>query len=153
MVDPLSSLGIAAVAFLSGFVQSETGKKFIEGIIGKLGEKVLDAGLEKTNQLRRLIVSKLSGNANAERALEAAEQGNQKALEDVADYLKVAMKEDEEFASQVQAIVKEINIGVLEESNQVQNQTVQSGGIGYQTQTGHDNTNFIGGTHYHGEKP
>ncbi len=151
MADPFSALGIAAFAFLNGFMQSDQGKKFIESIVGKLGEKTLEAGLKKADELKQKVVQRLRGNANAEKALVAAEQGDRKALEDVADYLKVAMKEDQDFAEQVKILVQEIRIDESENTSQVQNQTVESGGVGYQTQTGNENTNFIGGTHYHGK--
>lgn len=118
MADPLSALGMVALAFGSSFLQSEAGKKFIESIVGKLGETIAASGLEKANELRRAIWNKLRGNPNAERALSAAEQGNEKALETVAAHVQLAMAEDKEFAVQVQQIAEEIvNIGKIEGRN------------------------------------
>lgn len=118
MTDPFSALGISALAFGHSFLQSETGKKFIESIVGKLGETVAISGLEKITQLRQAIWNKLRGNVNAEKALTAAEQGNQKALEMVAAHVQLAIAEDEKFATQVQQIAEEIvNIGKIEGRN------------------------------------
>lgn len=121
MVDPISALGIAAFAFLNGFVQSEPGKKFVEGIVGKLGEKTLEAGLEKGGELKRKIAERLSGNPKAESAIAAADQGDQKALKSVAAHLQLEMDEDEVFATELQQMAEQIiNIGKIEGHN-VQN--------------------------------
>jgi hypothetical protein len=130
MAEPFSATFIAALALLNTFRQTETGKKFIEGIVGHLGENVLDTSLEKINELRKLIWAKLRGNAGAEQALAAAEQGSEPALKDVAGYLKVAMKEDEAFAAQVQQMAQEIVIIGKIKGRNVQN---ISGGEGYQS--------------------
>jgi hypothetical protein len=121
MTEPFSALFITGLAFLTSFAQSEPGKKFIESIIGKLGEKVLEGGLEKIHQLRQLIVQKLSGNPKATRALEEASTGDQTALRSVAAHLELEMNEDEAFAAQVKQIAQEIvNIGTISGQN-VQN--------------------------------
>jgi hypothetical protein len=120
-VEPISVLGIAVLAFLNGFVKSELGKKFIESIVGKLGEKTLEAGLERGGELKRKIVERLSGNANAESAITAAEQGDQEALRTVAEHLQLAMDADESFAAELQQMADQIiNIGKIEGQN-VQN--------------------------------
>jgi hypothetical protein len=125
MSDPFSALGIAAFAFLSHFAQSEPGKKFIESIVGKLGEKTLETGLQKAGELKAIVIKKLRGNKQAEQAIAAAEQGNQKALQTVGAYLNVAMMEDEAFATQVRQMAEQIiNIGKIEGRNI---QTVYSG--------------------------
>lgn len=114
MADLLSALGITALTF-GRFLQSEAGKKFIESIVGKLGETIAVSGLEKLNQLRQVIRQKLCGNTSAEKAMMAAEQGDQKALETVAAHVQLAMTEDEEFAAQVKQIAQDIiNIGKIE---------------------------------------
>ncbi|MBD1846353.1 hypothetical protein H6F89_23610 [Cyanobacteria bacterium FACHB-63] len=121
MADPFSALGIAAFAFLSHFAQSEAGKKFIESIVGKLGEKTLEAGLQKAVELKAIVVKKLRGNPAAEQAIVAAERGDEKALQTIGAYLNVAMVEDEAFATQVRQIAEQIiNIGKIEGRN-VQN--------------------------------
>lgn len=118
MADPFSALGIAAFAFLSHFAKSEAGKKFIESIVGKLGEKTLEAGLKKAGELKAIIVKKLRGNAAVEEAIVAAERGDEKALQTVGAYLNVAMVEDETFATQVRQIAEQIiNIGKIEGRN------------------------------------
>jgi hypothetical protein len=115
MADPLSALGIAAFAFLSHFAQSEPGKKFIESIVGKLGEKTLEAGLQKANQLKQVVVKKLRGNSAAAVAIAAAEKGDQQALSTVSDYLQTAMEADPTFAAEVKQLAQQIiNIGNIE---------------------------------------
>lgn len=121
MPEPVSALGIAAFAFLSHFVQTEPGKKFIESIVGKLGEKTLEAGLKKANELKQKVVKKLQGNAAAERAIAAAEVGDPEGLQEVGAFLQLAMTQDEEFATQLRQIAEQIiNVGKIEGRN-VQN--------------------------------
>lgn len=118
MTEPFSALGIAAFAFLSHFAQSEPGKKFIESIVGKLGEKMLEAGLKKAGELKSIVVKKLQGNATAEQAIALAESGDEQALKTVGAYLNVAMVEDQEFAAQVRQMAEQIiNIGRIEGKN------------------------------------
>lgn len=118
MTDPFSALGIAALAFLGHFAQSEPGKKFIESIVGKLGEKTLEAGLKKADELKAIVVKRLRCNAAAEQAIAAAENGDEKALQTVGAYLNVAMLEDEPFAAQVRQIAAQIiNIDKIEGRN------------------------------------
>lgn len=118
MTEPFSALGIAAFAFLSHFAQSEPGKKFIESIVGKLGEKMLEAGLKKAGELKSIVVKKLQGNATAEQAIALAESGDEQALKTVGAYLNVAMVEDQEFAAQVRQMAEQIiNVGRIERKN------------------------------------
>ncbi|MCY6494592.1 hypothetical protein [Leptolyngbya sp. GGD] len=129
MADPFSALGIAALAFLSHFAQSDPGKKFIESIVGKLGEKTLETGLKKSDELKAIVVKKLWGNAAAEHAIAAAEQGNPEGLQDVGAFLRLAMSQDQEFAAQVRQIAEQIiHIDKIEGRN-VQN---NYGGENYQ---------------------
>ncbi|KAM3102461.1 hypothetical protein ACKFKF_03680 [Phormidesmis sp. 146-12] len=118
MADPLSAIGIAAFAFLSHFAQSEPGKKFIESIVGKLGEKTLEAGLKKADGLKSIVIKKLQGNAAAERAITAAEGGDPEALQDVGAFLRLAMSQDQEFAAEVRQIAEQIiNVGKTDARN------------------------------------
>ena len=122
MADPLSALGIAAFAFLNGFMQSDQGKKFIESIVGKLGEKTLEAGLGKAGELKRKIVEKLRGNGKAAGAIAAAEVGDEKALRTIAAHLQLEMDEDETFATEIKQMAEQIiNIGKIEGHNVQQN--------------------------------
>ena len=121
MPEPLSALGIAAFAFLNHFVQTEPGKKFIESIVGKLGEKTLEAGLKKAGELKQKVVKKFQGNAAAEQAISAAEVGDSEGLQDVGAFLRLAMTQDQEFAAQLRQIAEQIiNVGKIEGRN-VQN--------------------------------
>jgi hypothetical protein len=118
MSDPLTATAIAAYAFASHFVQTELGKKFIEGIVGEAGKSVLATGLNKMGELKEKIVQKLSGNGSAEVAIAATEEGDPEALEDVAYHLRNAMKADSAFATELQQVAEQIiNIGKIEGKN------------------------------------
>jgi len=71
-------------------------------------EKFTEAALEKINTLRQIIWNKLKANPNAEKALQAAEKGSKTDLEKVADYLKVAMNDEADFAEKVKGLATEI---------------------------------------------
>lgn len=112
MPDPLSALAIAAFAFVSHFVQTEPGKKFIESIVGKLGEKTVEAGLHQIGELKRKITEKLSGNDKAQKAVAAAETGDPQALRSLAAHLQLEMDDDEPFATEIKQLAEQIiNIG------------------------------------------
>ena len=82
---------------------------FIGTKVGEiLVEKFTEAVLPKANALRQKIWDKLRGNPNAEIALQAAENGSATDLEVVADYLKIAMREDADFAGEVKQLAEEI---------------------------------------------
>ncbi len=102
-MEPLTATAIASLAFLA----TKVGEKALD--------KSLDAAWEKANVLRKKIWDKLRGDEHAETALTQAEQGDEKAIEDVADYLKIAMKRDPEFAEEVQQLAQQIvNIGEVQ---------------------------------------
>jgi hypothetical protein len=124
--------------------------KFLEGSVGKLSEKFTETAIAKMEQLRQLILNKLKGNLKAETALTAVEQGSKPELDRLTVYLQDAMEDDPQFAAEVRAIAQEINLEQLQDnSSLVQNNYDNS--TGYQTKTDKDNTNFFGGTHYHGQ--
>ena len=104
-MEPLSALTITTLAFIS-IKASET-----------LIEKFTEAALTKANKLREEIWKKLKGNSEAEKALQAAEKGSEEDLEIVADYLKIAMREDLEFRKKIVTLAKEIEAGRRENKN------------------------------------
>ncbi|GCE62998.1 hypothetical protein [Microcystis aeruginosa] len=75
-------------------------------------EKFTEAALKKINTLRQIIWNKLKANPNAEKALQAAEKWSKTDLEKVADYLKVAMNDEADFAEQVKGLATEIGSSV-----------------------------------------
>lgn len=99
-MEPLSAIAITSLAF----VVTKAGEKALD--------KSLDAAWNKANLLRKKIWDKLRGDEYAEAALAKAEEGDEAAMEDIADCLKVAMKRDPEFAEEVQQLAQQIvNIG------------------------------------------
>jgi hypothetical protein len=94
-------------------------------------EKFTEAALEKINTLRQIIWNKLKANPNAEKALQAAENGSKADLEKVADYLKVAMNDEADFAEKVKGLATEIQtLKIQDNSNMNQ---INYGGTNFQT--------------------
>lgn len=135
MADPvtLTAGAIATLAF----------QEFIKSGAGELAKKFTADAIAKMNDLRELIWNKLRGNPDAESALANVKDGAEDELNDVATYLKAAMKNDLQFASQVQALAQQINAGKLQDNSSM-------------TQNNYDNargwqTKVEGGTAYIGE--
>lgn len=134
-MEPLSALAIATLAFIS--------TKASETLI----EKFTETTLEKAHELRKKIWHKLKGNSEAEKALEAANNGSEKDLEAVADYLKIAMQEDPDFANEVELLAEEIEAEKVDDQS-LMTMIIRDNGTGYQSQI-KANTSFVGGTHHH----
>gem|GEM_PF-822608 len=130
MVEPLSATAIATLAFIGGTAA------------GTVVEKLTEAALEKTSELRKKIWDKLRGNPSAEKALEAAEEGSDTELETVADYLKIAMREDPDFAAEIQELAQAIE-GETQQSKSPVTQINQDNAQGILS----NDTNY-GGTHH-----
>ncbi|MGK7923737.1 MAG: hypothetical protein AB4290_00535 [Spirulina sp.] len=86
-MDALTVTAIATLVFTKFFETS--------------AEKLAEGTLEKLNQLREKIWSRLQGKSEVEKALKEAENGSPLALEQVAGYLETAMQEDSAFAEEV----------------------------------------------------
>ena len=123
----MEPIAIATLAFI--------GTKVGETLV----EKFTEAVLPKANALRQKIWDKLRGNPNAEIALQAAENGSATDLEVVADYLKIAMREDNEFAGEVKQLAEEIEKETEEDTKSIVMNIF--GGKGYQ-----NNSQNYGGT-------
>ena len=95
-------------------------------------EKFTEAALEKINTLRQIIWNKLKDNPKAEKALQAAEKGSKTDLEKVADYLKVAMNDEADFAEKVKGLATEIQSLKIQDNSSM-NQA-NSGGQNFQNQ-------------------
>lgn len=130
----MEAIAIATLAFI--------GLKAADTTVGKLTE----AALEKADQLRKKLWDKLRGNGSAEVALQGAENGSKADLEALADYLKIAMREDPQFAGEVQKLAQEIDEEIDEDPQSMIMKIY--GGTGYQTSV-KANTSFVGGTHHH----
>jgi dihydroneopterin aldolase len=107
MIDALAAV---TWAFSVGttIANSEPGKKFIEGTIGKVAEMVTEAGVAKINDLRQWIIEKLQGNSAAQEAIAQAEAGSIDDLKDVASYLEMAARKDAGLAQELTQRVQEI---------------------------------------------
>ncbi len=74
-----------------------------------LTSKAVEAVIPKMNELRQKIWGKLRGYPQANIEITKAEQGMEIDLDLIADYLKVAMRQDPQFDKEVQDLTNEIN--------------------------------------------
>jgi uncharacterized protein (DUF4415 family) len=147
----IESLTAVAWAFstVGAIAQSEPGKKFIEATIGKVAEKMTEAGIKKIGELRAAIVAKLQGNPAAVEALAKAEAfGAEDDLKDVANYLDMAARKDTAFAQQVQGLVQEIKMLVQIQDDSHMTQINRDNAKGWQTRV-QGGTAYIGEIHIH----
>lgn len=124
----MEPIAIATLAFI--------GTKVAETLV----EKFTEVALPKANNLRQKLWDKLRGNGNAEIALQGAENGSQADLEAVADYLKIAMREDPQFAEEVNQLAQEIEEERKDKQTSI-TQIIRDNAKGYQ-----NNSNNYGGT-------
>jgi uncharacterized membrane protein YheB (UPF0754 family) len=146
MVDPVTTLTAGAITTLAF-------QKFVEAGSGELAKKFTESLVLKLETLRKKILEKLSGKSErVDEAIERVGQGDLPALDLVSKYLDVAMEDDPYFATEIQTIAHNITLEL--DQNQDNSNLTQTnyGGTNYQTKTGKDNTNFIGGTHQHGSR-
>ncbi len=130
-MEPLSALTITTLAFIS--------IKASETII----EKFTEAALTKANKLRDKIWNKLRNKPEGLKALEAAaEKDSPENLEAVADYLKIAMREDAEFRKEIEELAKEVEAGKKENPNTL-TQINQDQSTGFQNEI-KGGENYIG---------
>jgi hypothetical protein len=147
----IESLTAVAWAFstVGAIAQSEPGKKFIESTIGKVAEKMTEAGIKKIGELRGAIVAKLRGNPAAVEALAKAEAfGAEDDLKDVANYLDMAARKDVAFGQQVQKLVQEIQTLVQIQDDSHMTQINRDNAKGWQTKV-QGGTAYIGEIHIH----
>jgi hypothetical protein len=115
MTDPVTALTASAIASLAF-------QEFVKSGAGDLAKRFTGEAITKMGRLRELIWNKLKGNPGAEEALQNVQAGSEEEVSDVVTYLKSAMKNDQDFAAQVQAITQEINAGkLLDQSSMTQN--------------------------------
>jgi hypothetical protein len=115
MTDPVTAMTASAIVSLAF-------QEFVKSGAGDLAKRFTGEAITKIGKLRDLIWKKLKGNSDAEEALEKVQAGSEEEISDVATFLKLAMKSDQEFAGQVQAIAQEINAGkLLDQSSMTQN--------------------------------
>jgi hypothetical protein len=147
----IESITAVAWAFstVSAIANSEPGKKFIEGMIGTVAEKITGAGLTKVEQLRKAIVQKLQGNPAAVEAVAKVDAfGTEDDLRDVANYLDMAVRKDTAFSQEVQKLVQEIQTLVQVQDDSHMTQINRDTAKGWQTKL-QGGTAYIGEIHIH----
>ena len=114
-------------------------------ILEKSEDKFTEDALVKIDELKQMIGEKFQGNARAEKAFTAVEQGSKDDLERVVTYLSDEMDEDLEFASQIQELVQQIKASKKQDNRaNIQNNydnakgLLATGGKNYQA----ENMNF-----------
>lgn len=121
---------------------------------GELSKRFTQEAIKKMGQLRDLIWNKLKGNPDASEAIQNVKDGSEEYLKHVVTFIDIAMDKDEEFASQIQILAKEINAGKtnIDGNNMTQNisdnamgwQNKVDGGVVYQAEsiTTNNNNNY-----------
>ena len=95
-METLTVAAIAALAF----------DKFLGSSATELGKRFSQTAIEQMDRLRQLISDKLNLKPKSQEAITKVKQGSQEDLQKVVSYLEVAMDNDEEFASQIQWLLK-----------------------------------------------
>ena len=142
MTDPvttsLTASAIAALVF----------QEFVKSGAVELAKKFTVEAISAMKQLRELIWQKLCVNPDAKSALtNVIERNSEEDIADVATYLKAAMRQDPQFASQVQMMAQEISLGKLtDQSNMIQHN--YGNAKGWQTKV-EGGTAYVGEIHQH----
>lgn len=142
MVEPVTTLAAGTIATLAF-------QKFIESGAGELAKKFTEAAIARMDDLRKAILEKLRGKSErVDEALAKAEQGDRDAINTVAKYLDVAMEDYPNFATEVQAIAREIHAGKLVDNSSM-TQNNYDNARGWQTKV-EGGTAYIGEVHQYG---
>ncbi|MCY7324275.1 MAG: hypothetical protein LH660_21360 [Phormidesmis sp. CAN_BIN36] len=126
-------------------------RKFIESGAGELAKKFTEGAIVKMDALRQKIWDKMRGKPTAELAITSVEQGSKAELDRLIAYIQVAMDDDQQFADEIRLMAQQINAGKIQDNSSMTQNNYDSS-TGYQTKI-EGGTGFVGGTHYHGEKP
>ncbi|WP_068814318.1 hypothetical protein [Phormidesmis priestleyi] len=143
-MEPVTTLTAAAIADLAF-------RKFIESGAGELAKKFTEGAILQMDALRQKIWDKMRGKPTAEAALTSIEQGSKAELDRLVAYIQVAMDDDPQFADDIRLTAQQINAGKIQDNSSMTQNNYDSS-TGYQTKI-EGGTGFVGGTHYHGEKP
>ena len=143
MIDPVT-LSATANA-VAGFLFTKVAET--------LTAKATEAVLPKINKLRQKVLDKLMGIPQAKAEIDKTEQQGEKPdLEDIAYHLKQAMKQDQQFAKEVQDLVNEINQD-LENEGQDKDVMYVFGGKGYMQNRNQGTITNAETITYHGKNP
>jgi len=119
MTDPVS--------LTAGSIVNLAVQKLVESSAGELAKKFTIDAITKIESLLKRIWTKLRGKPRIEEVKASIEKTHKitpEQINQIAAYLQVAMDDDPQFASELQALAQEINAGKLQDnSNMVQNVT------------------------------
>ena len=120
-------------------------KKFLETSAGELSKKFTVTAITKMDELRQMIWNRFTGDSRAETAINEIENGSTSEIPRLEVYLEDVMRDDPEFANQVQLLAEEINAGKLQDNSSIEQNN-------YDNSTGSINKveNVEGGTNYIG---
>ena len=129
MIDPVNLIAseIASLAF----------QKWVETQAQELGQR-----------LTQTVVNKLRGNPKAESTLAAVEQGSQADQKKLAAYLEDYMRQDPDFARQMQVLAQQINAEMARSNSEMQQYNFGNA-KGWQTTVEGGGTTYIGDIHIH----
>ncbi|MEL7071071.1 MAG: hypothetical protein AAFV85_17630 [Cyanobacteria bacterium J06634_6] len=138
MTDPATAITVTVIAELAF-------KKFLETAAGEAAKKFTETALSKMDDLRKRIVGRLRGVEGAKAAIEKLENqaGTTADVETIADYLKIVMREDPQFADELKVLAQEINAGKIQDNSQMTQNN-------YDSSTGYQGKAEQGGTLYQG---
>ncbi len=125
-------------------------KKVLDTSAGELTKQFTQTAIAKMDELCKAIWQKLRGNPNAEKTLQEIEGGSESNLKQLVECLEEAMKNDSEFASQLQTLAQQINAGKLQDNSST-TQINRDNAKGWQTKV-EGGTAYIGEIHIH-DKP
>lgn len=140
MSDPATALTVAVITELAF-------KKFLETAAGEAAKQFTQSALSKMDDLRKKIVGRLGTQQGATEAIVKLESqsGTAADVEAIADYLKIAMREDPQFANELRLMAQEINAGkILDDSQMTQN--IYGSATGYQGKAENNSTLNQAGT-------
>lgn len=145
MVDVLTLAAAQAIAKIAL-------DKFVESGAGELGKTLTVDLTQKVKKLGEVVWNRIKGNTTAVEVLEGAAEEKPEDLQKLKKYLNTLWDKNPEFSQEVKKLADEIHFELTQlddNSSMTQN---NYGGTNYQTKTGPNNTNFMGGTHTHGSK-
>jgi hypothetical protein len=100
-MEPLATLAAGTIVKLAF-------DEFVKVGAGEAAKRSVGGAIELAKTLQAKIKAKFQGDAKAEKAMQAVEDGSQPALAKLATYLDDAMDEDETFATEVQQMAQQI---------------------------------------------
>ncbi len=105
------------ITFTASAIASLAFQKAIEAAGSETGKKFTASAYELINTLREKIWGKFKGHDAVEAELVKADAGDSESIETVGDYLKIAMKQDPDFATAIQQLAHQIDLCVVKDNN------------------------------------